>query len=161
MKIDRFSIIVIVIVVALIAAAVVAVNRTGDNDMDVVEYLENETPEAPVQNAFLALQEGATSKAKAQYSAEIVDGEDAEYRSKPWSSGHVYYDNDGTARRLRILNVEIDEDDSDQALVTFTVDTYRRDSGLFGSGSSWSSRRTVEVIREDGEWKINAPEYFY
>ena len=161
MKIDRFSIVVIVIVAALITAAVIAVNRADNDSVDDVEYLANDTPEAPVHNAFLALQEGAVSKAKAQYSAEIADDNGANYGQKPWSGENFYYDRDDTSRRLRILSVEIDEEDPDQALVTFTLDTYRRNNGLFGTGSTWSSQRTVEVIREDDEWKLNAPEFFY
>lgn len=161
MKIDRFSIVVIVIVVTLITAAVIAVNRADSGNVDDVEYLANDTPDAPVQNAFLALQEGAISKARAQYSAEIADDNGSNYGQKPWSGENFYYDRENASRRLRILTVEIDEADLDQALVTFTLDTYRRNNGLFGAGATWSSQRTVEVVREDDEWKLNAPEFFY
>jgi hypothetical protein len=33
--------------------------------------------------------------------------------------------------------------------------------GLFNSGSTYTSERVVEVVREDGAWKINFEEYFY
>ena len=65
-----------------------------------------------------------------------------------------------TARRLRVTDVKVDPQDADRAYVTAAIDTYST-GGIFNSGSTWTSERTVEVIREDGAWKINAQEYFY
>jgi hypothetical protein len=70
------------------------------------------------------------------------------------------YYSDQTARRLRILKSELDPKNPDRAYVTAAVDTYAG-GGLFDSGSTWSSERVVEVVREDGVWKINTQEYFY
>ena len=67
---------------------------------------------------------------------------------------------DTTARRLRIVEVETDPADENRALVTFVQDTYSQ-GGLFGGGNTWSRRGVVEVVREEGEWKINAQEFFY
>ena len=64
------------------------------------------------------------------------------------------------ARRLRIVAVQPDPDDPDRALVTFVIDTYSR-GGPFGAGSTWSREVTVEVVREEGAWKINAQEFFF
>lgn len=46
------------------------------------------------------------------------------------------------------------------AFVNIAVDTYSG-GGLFESGATWTYQRSVEVIREDGTWKINTMEYFY
>jgi hypothetical protein len=65
-----------------------------------------------------------------------------------------------SSRRLRIVETRVDPDDPDRAYVTAAVDTYST-GGLFNSGSTYSSERAIEVVREDGAWKINVEEYFY
>lgn len=160
MKIDKFTAIVIGIVLVLLVAAIVTVNRSGDDGDEPVDYVTADSPDAPVQNAFIALQKGDLFTARDQYASRIVDDEKSEYAYGPFGETGGRYETGDTARRLRILSVEIDDENPDQALVTFVMDTYSN-SGPFGTGSTWSSQRTVEVVREDGVWKMNTPEFFY
>ncbi len=159
MKIDKFTAVIIGVVLLLLVAAVVTVNLTDDDGATVESYLTENEPGTPVHNAFVALQKGDLFTAREQYSARILDEEGPDYDYSPLS-GTRNYDSDGTSRRLRILSVEIDDQNPDQALVTFVLDTYRS-SGPFGTGSTWSNQSTVEVILEDGTWKLNTPEFFY
>jgi hypothetical protein len=153
LKVDRFTWIVIGIVAALLIAAIVSVNLTGDREPPA--YLENDTPAAPVYNAFLALQQGDVTKARSYYNDDAF----AESEGVPSFPPLESYPS-GTARRLRITDVQVDESNPDRALVTFTLDTYWN-AGPFGSGSIDSYERTVEVVKEDGVWKLNSYELFY
>jgi hypothetical protein len=157
MKLDKFTWAVIGVVVVLLVAAVVTVNMTGGAGVQAQEYMAPDTPEAPVFNAFLALQRGDLTKARAQYSEQVWDeiNKDGSYdplagRSSP----------NNNSQRLRITGTELIEDDPDRALVSFVQDTYNR-GGLFGSGSSWSREGTVEVVHEEDGWKLNAQEFFW
>lgn len=159
MKIDKFTAAIIGIVLLLLVAAVVTVNLTDDDGVTTENYLTENEPGTPVHNAFVALQTGDLFTAREQYSARILDEDGPDYAYGPLSGTRGYESSD-TSRRLRILSVEVDDQNPDQALVTFVLDTYRS-SGPFGTGSTWSDQRTVEVILEDGTWKLNAPEFFY
>jgi len=158
-KIDKFTAAIIGIVLLLLVAAVVTVNLTDDDGVTTENYLTENEPGTPVHNAFVALQTGDLFTAREQYSARILDEDGPDYAYGPLSGTRGYESSD-TSRRLRILSVEVDDQNPDQALVTFVLDTYRS-SGPFGTGSTWSDQRTVEVILEDGTWKLNAPEFFY
>ena len=70
----------------------------------------------------------------------------------------TYYDSGRSARRLRILDVDINEE-GDKAYVSVAIDNYRQ-GGLFDSGTS-TYRRTVPLVREDGAWKIDTDDLFY
>ena len=153
LKADRFTWIVIGVVAALLIAAIVSVNRADDQEEPA--YLEEDTPAAPVYNAFLALQQGDVTKARSYYSEDVFTQPEG---VPPFPSLESYPS--GETRRLRITDVQVDESNPDRALVTFTLDTYRN-TGPFGSGSVSSYERTVEVVREDGVWKLNAYELFY
>ena len=59
-----------------------------------------------------------------------------------------------------LIDTKVDEKDPNRAFVSVAIDNYAT-GGLFNSGSTWSSDRMVEVVREDGAWKINVEEYFY
>jgi hypothetical protein len=155
MKLDRFTWVVIGIVVVLIAAAVFTVARTGGAGWESATYLEEDTPDAPVYNAFLALQRGDRTRARAQYTQAIIDATEREFGPDPFSAR-----GGDQSSRLRIVKVEIDDQDPDRARVSYVQDTYNR-GGPFGAGDTWSREGTVEVIREEGEWKINAQEFFY
>jgi len=154
-KLDRFTWIVIVIVVALLAAAVITVSLTQGRGAGGTDYVEDGTPGAAVFNAFTALQKGDLYAARNQYSARVLE-DIAEQNWDPFAGRGA----DTTARRLRIVEVETDPADENRALVTFVQDTYSQ-GGLFGGGNTWSRRGVVEVVREEGEWKINAQEFFY
>jgi hypothetical protein len=155
LQMDKFTWAVIAIVALLLIAAVVSVNMAGESPRDQPVYLDEDTPAAPVYNAFLALQEGDLPKARSYYSTQVL----AEFKQSP-----DYRPLDGystrQARRLRITEIHVDETDPDQASVTFVMDTYH-DSGILSSSSSYSYERSVDVVREDGAWKLNASEFFY
>lgn len=156
-RFDKFTIIVLAIVGLLIAAAVVTVNRNAGVEASE-NYRTEDAPETPVYNAFLALKSGDIATARTQYSQQVLEEAASERGYGPLrGESYVYGD---TARRMRILNVRLDPQDADRAYVTVAIDTYST-GGIFNSGSTWTSERTVEVIREDGEWKINTQEYFY
>ncbi len=157
MKLDKFTWTVIGVVVALLVIAVITVNVTGGAGLQAQEYMTNDTPEAPVFNAFLALQRGDLTMARAQYSQAVLNEFTREGGFDPLTGRSI---SSNTSQRLRITGTEMIADDPERALVSFVQDTYSR-GGPFGSGSSWSREGTVEVVREDGMWKINAQEFFW
>jgi hypothetical protein len=157
-KIDRFTIIIIAIVAVLIVAAMVTVNRTGGATAINADYLSEDSPATPVYNAFLALQRGDRAKLREQYSQAVLAEVDTNDQYGPL--GRLATINEMQARRLRILSTEINSDDPNQATVTFEIDNYSS-GGLFDAGNTWSSRRTVTVVREDERWVIDVAEYFY
>lgn len=159
LRLDRFTIVVLIVVGALLAAAIFTVSRTN-NSGNPADYVTEDAPETPVINAFLALQNGDIPKARQQYSTEVlarVDSSESGGYGPLRGSSYGYSD---ANRRVRVLKVQIDENDPDRAYVTVAIDTYNS-GGLFNSGSTWSSERVVEVVREDGAWKLNSEEYFY
>ncbi len=156
MKIDKFTWAVIGVVVLLLVGAVITVNMTGGAGVQAQEYLPLETAEAPVYNAFLAFQRGDLTKAREQYSQQVLD--DLEKDGYDQLAGRTT--STTSSQRLRILKTELIPDDPDRALVTFVLDTYNQ-GGLFGSGSTWSREGTVEVVREQDGWKINTQELFW
>lgn len=155
MKIDWFTWGIVAVVVALLVAAVVTVNLTQGQGLAEEQYITADSPETPVFNTFLALQKGDVFKARAQYSQRVIDEIDKQgYDPFAGRAG------DQNPRRLRIDKVEVDPENPDRAVVTFVQDNYSN-SGLFGSGSTWSRTGAVEVVREDGQWKLDAQELFY
>lgn len=157
-KLDRFTLIVIGIVAVLIVAAVVTVNRTGGGTAATAAYLTEDAPATPVYNAFLAFQKGDRSKMREQYSQSVLEQVDENDQYGPL--GKLSTIGDQPARRLRILSAEVESNDPNKANVTFEIDNYSS-GGLFDAGNTWSSQRTVPLIREDNRWKIDVMEYFY
>lgn len=157
MKIDKFTWAVIGVVLLLLVAAVVTVNTTGGVGAEEQEYMALDVPEAPVYNAFLALQRGDLTRARAQYSEAILADFEENGNFDPFTGRST---SPNTSQRMRILGTEPIADDPDRMLVTFTQDTYNQ-GGPFGAGSTWSREVTVEVVREEDGWKINTPEYFW
>lgn len=159
LRLDRFTIVVLVVVGALLAAAIFTISRTNNSGAPTA-YVTADAADTPVINAFLALQNGDIPKARAQYSAEVLARVDStESGSYGPLRGQPYGYSD-TNRRARVLKVQIDDDDPARAYVTVAIDTYSS-GGLFDSGSTWSSERVIEVVREEGVWKLNSEEYFY
>lgn len=163
MKLDRFTWIVIAVVVVILVAAVVTVNATGGRGFAVDTYLDENSPAAPVFNAFVAFQQGDIPTARRQYSTRILDESLSELGYSPFSDRFVQR----SARRLRIVEVTPDVSNPDRAYVTVTIDTYSA-SGFFGTGSTWTRRLVVDVVREpsdteggDALWKLDTPEFFY
>ena len=158
MKLDKFTWSVIGIVVVLLVAAVVTVNLPGGESAEAREYRSEDVPETPVYNAFLALERGDVNMARTQYSQTVLDRLENEARG-----GYDPFGNRSTSagnRRLRVTRVDVRTDAPDRASVTFVLDTYSQ-GGLFGAGNTWSREMIVEVVREDGVWKLNSEELFY
>lgn len=156
MKLDKFTWAVIGVVAVLLVAAVVTVNATGGSGVETLEYRTADEPETPVYNAFLALERGDLSMARAQYSKRVLEGIE-EMRGYDPFSGRV---GNPVNRRLRVTRVAIDPNDPNRAAVTVIQDNYSR-GGPFGTGNTWSREFILEVVREDGAWKLNTEEYFY
>ena len=155
MKLDTFTWGVIGVVVVILIAAVVTVNVTGGAGWETQSYLTDDVPEAPVLNAFLALQKGDITRARAQYSQAVLDEIGGDKGYDPFANR-----NTGQSSRLRVIKVQPVADDADRALVTFALDTYSR-GGPFGTGNTWTRESAVYVVREDGSWKLNAQEFFW
>jgi hypothetical protein len=156
-RLDKFTVAVLVVVGLLIAAALVTVNIQGAGEAPPA-YRTEDAPETPIYNAFLALKAGDIAMARAQYSKRVLEEVESERGYGPLrGDAYIYGD---AARRLRILNVRMDPENANRAYVTVAIDAYAT-GGLFSSGSTWTSERIVEVVREDGAWKINTQEYFY
>lgn len=156
LRLDKFTMAVLIVVGLLLIAAVVTVNRDGGAATQ--EYRNDDAPETPVVNAFLALQQGDLATARRQYS-ETVLARAEEDKSYGPLNGQTYYPSD-SSRRLRLIETRLDPQDSNIAYVTAAVDNYAT-GGLFNGGSTWTSERVIEVVREEGAWKINADEFFY
>ena len=155
MKIDRFTWGIILGVLLLIAAAVITVTVTGGRGWQTDDYLNEDTPEAVVHDAFLAFIRNDPDVAVSHYSQKALADDGTR---TPFIERFNYYDSNRQSQRLRILDVDIN-DDKDKAYVTLAVDRFRP-GGLFDSGTS-SSRRTAPLVREDGAWKIDTADLFY
>jgi len=156
-RLDKFTLAIITIVGLLVVAAVFTVGRSG-NDATPESYRTEDAPATPIYNAFLALKSGDLATARAQYSKQVLEEASSDQGYGPLRGESYGYDD--TARRLRITDVKLDPQDANRAYVTVAIDAYAT-GGIFNSGDTYTYERTVEVIREDGAWKINAQEYFY
>ncbi len=159
LHLDKFTVAVLVVVAVLLGAAIFTIYRANVNDAPAV-YLSEDAPATPVVNAFLAYQDGDIPTARAQYSQEVLDRVDSAETGGYGPLRGDYYGPSDANRRLRVLKEQIDDTNPDLAYVTVAIDTYNT-GGLFNSGDTWSSERVVEVVREDGGWKLNSEEYFY
>ena len=155
LRLDKFTLVVLGVVALLLIAAVVMVGRNTEPEQQA--YQTDDKPATPVINAFLALQQGDLAMARKQYTQAVLDRDKDDPAYGPLH-GQTYYGD--SSRRLRVVETRIDPDNADRAYVTAAVDTYST-GGLFNSGSTWTNERVVEVVREDGAWKINVEEFFY
>ena len=155
LRLDKFTLVVLGVVALLLIAAVVMVGRNTEPEQQA--YQTDDNPATPVVNAFLALQQGDLAMARKQYTQAVLDRDKDDPAYGPLH-GQTYYGD--SSRRLRVVETRIDPDTADRAYVTAAVDTYST-GGLFNSGSTWTNERVVEVVREDGAWKINVEEFFY
>jgi hypothetical protein len=155
-RLDKFTWVVTLVVLLLLVAAVITVNRSQGEPAELT-YRTADDPATPVWNAFVALQRGDISTARTQYSQRLLD--DQQRNGFDPFTGRGYVD-DRQAQRLRMVEVEIDPADPARAYVTVAIDRYYP-GGLFGGGNTSSSRRTLQVVREEGAWKLDTDEYFY
>jgi hypothetical protein len=154
-KLDKFTWAIIIVVVLVLAAAVITVNLTGGEGWGEPSYLNEDTPEAVVHNAFLAFMNQDLAKARQYYTEDAL---------APDQSGRaflgekdVYRPNDDN-QRLRIKSVKTIDDG--EAVVIIAVDHFAP-GGLFDGGDTWSREMRLKVVREEGDWKIDTPEFFY
>jgi acyl-CoA synthetase (AMP-forming)/AMP-acid ligase II len=155
-RIDTFTWIVVGTVLALLIAALVTVNLTGGAGSESLEYLAEDSPQAAVYNAFVALQKGDMNQARTYYSTQVLEEMDGDmYRDQM-----RYRIQDQRMRRMRITQVDMDATDPNRALVSYSLDNFYR-GGPFNSGSTYTNTGVVNVVREDGTWKLDTPEFFY
>jgi hypothetical protein len=153
LKMDRFTWAVVIVVVLLLVGAVVTLSLTGGRGIENTEsYLTEDSPEAVIHNAYVAVLNGDVTRARQYYSTRVLEDEDSMFKNRFES----FYGGD-LNRRLRILTVERQSEES--ALATIALDNYSV-GGLFDSGS-WTQRQTLTLIREDGRWKIDSMIFFY
>jgi hypothetical protein len=153
LKFDRFTWGVLGVVALLLIAAVITANlRSSPTQDSPLSYLDEDSPQAVVYNAYVALRFGDATKVEELYSAAVLADEEMR-----WMRNQMVSRSD-QQQRMRILRVE--ELAADRALVTIAIDYYYQSGGLFNSGSSNTNRRDVSVIRENGRWVIDTILYF-
>lgn len=146
---DRFTVGVMVAVALLIAAAVLVVNMGGAPDQ-VLAYREEDTPEAAVHNLVVAVLKEDATRIPELVTRETLDWwDERDIRPIPPLPELPIWDRENT--RVRILKSEMV--DPDHARVTLAVDHYSR-GGLF-DGDVWTDTVTLDVVREDGRWKVD------
>jgi hypothetical protein len=154
-KLDRFTWAVVGFVALLLLAAIVTVIRNGNGKN--ATYLDEDTPAAAVHNAFVALRLGDIAQARSYYSRAALKL--INERGYGPLKGNLYQD-EHSSRRLRVLDTQLDQQDANLAFVEVSDDTYNT-GGLFGSGNTYSNRRMIRLVREDGSWKIDDPDALY
>lgn len=155
---DRFSWIVIAVVGLLLLAAVgVAVVRPDQGAPAQEVYLEEDTPEGVVHDAFVAFLRRDSERLKSYFSQRVRDSYDKENR---WPA-FEYYPGSGS-RRMRIERVEMLSDN--RATVSIAIDTYSP-GGLFGQSNVWTNRQTVTLVREahgqEEHWRIDSENFYF
>lgn len=178
-KLDAFTWIVIGVVAILIVGALVTVSVSA-RAADGVAYLSGASPSDPVYNAVLAAQRGEIAKAREQFSQGVLDSY-AKQGYDPITNAAASFANDQSARRVRIINVEtveagapapegvvtdsgslpdlVIDPSAPQAYVTIAEDYFY--SGGLLSRNTWSNRRIIRVVSEDGVWKVADGNLFY
>ena len=76
MKIDRFTLGIILGVLLLVVGAVITIAFTGGRGWQSADYLNEDTPEAVVHDAFLATVRNEPDVAMSHYSRDVVEDED-------------------------------------------------------------------------------------
>ncbi len=151
---DRFSWIVISVVGLLLLAAVgVATLRPGQGAQTQDVYLEQDTPEGVIHDAFLAFQLRDTERMKSYFSQRVQAEFDQNQR---WPNMDYYPDTSN--RRMRIEKVEIQGED--RAIVTIGIDNYSG-GGLFSQSNVWTSKQTFSLLREESGWKIDSENFYF
>ena len=78
-KTDRFTLAIIIGVLLLVIGAVITVTATGGRGWQSAEYLNQDTPEAVVHDAFLAFVRNEPDVAMKHYSRDVLEDEDKVY----------------------------------------------------------------------------------
>lgn len=151
---DRFSWIVIGVVGLLLLVAVgVATLGPGTGAAAQEVYLEQDTPDGVVHDAFVAFLRKDVQRMKGYFSKRVQESFDKDQR---WPNID-YYPSTGS-RRMRIESVEMQGDD--RATVTIAIDNYSP-GGLFSSNNVWTNRQTLLLVKEDTSWKIDSENFYF
>ena len=151
---DRFSWIVIAVVGLLLLAAVgVATLGTDQGAAQAEAYLEQDTPEGVVHDAYVASLRRDSERFRSYFSQRVRDIYAQDQR---WPS--IDYAPDNGSRRMRIENVEMIS--KDRATVSVAIDNYSP-GGLFNQSNVWTNRQTITLVREDGSWKIDSENFYF
>jgi len=151
---DRFSWIVIGVVGLLLLAAVGVATLGSDQSAAAEEvYLEQDTPEGVVHDAFVAFLHRDSARMKSYFSRRVQESFDRDSR---WPN--IDYYPDAGSRRMRIEKVDMQGED--RAAVTIVIDNYSP-GGLFAQSNVWSSRQTLALVREDAGWKIDSEKFYF
>jgi len=151
---DRFSWIVIGVVGLLLLAAVGVATLQPDQDATAQEvYLEQNTPDGVVHDAFVAFLRRDIERMKGYFSRRVRESYDKDLR---WPN--IDYYPDTGSRRMRIEKVEMQGDN--RATVTVGIDNYNP-GGLFNQGNVWTNRQTFALVQEEGGWKIDSDNFYF
>lgn len=154
LKMDKFTWAVVGIVILLLVGAVITSILTGGADAAGTTYLDADSPEATVRNAYVAFLNNDPTAARQYYSSQVLENAKQNGTFSHFST----YTGANNNQRLRILDVEMRGED--EAAVTIAIDRYGS-GGLFDGGSTWTERQVLPLVREDGEWKIDTLVFFY
>ncbi|MCL4835018.1 MAG: hypothetical protein KJZ86_21430 [Caldilineaceae bacterium] len=151
---DRFSWIVISAVGLLLVAAV-GFATLGPSQGTTAEevYLEQDTPEGVVHDAFIAFLRRDTERMKGYFSKRVQDTFDRDQR---WPNLDYYPDTN--SRRMRIESV--DQPSENRATVTVAIDNYSP-GGIFNQGNVWTNRQLLTLVKEESGWKIDSENFYF
>ena len=151
---DRFSWIVVGVVGLLLLAAVgVATLRPGAGAAAQEVYLEQDTPDGVVHDAFVAFLRKDVQRMKGYFSQRVQESFDKDQR---WPN--IDYYPDTGSRRMRIESVEMQGED--RATVTIGIDNYSP-GGLLASSNVWTNRQTLLLVKEESGWKIDSENFYF
>jgi hypothetical protein len=155
LKMDKFTWAIVVVVIVLLVSAVATIGFTGGEGWRSQEaYKDEDSPVAAVHNAYVAYLQGDPITGRQYYSKSVLEEDDRSDLFRTRYGGYYVGDRN---QRLRILSVETPTEDT--ALIAIAIDRYTG-GGLFDSGSTWTERQTLPLVREDGSWKINTLVFF-
>lgn len=143
--------IIVVAVLALLAVTVAVVLLAGRNG--TTEY-PADTPEGAFQRYLAAYEEGDYETAYGYFSERVrEDVTLADFRSFSGAFGPM-----ATSHRVMLDESSADSGDSDRTRLRLIVEYYfEGGGGLYGGSGSFQQPLEVNMVREDGEWRIDDP----
>ena len=154
LRMDRFTWAVLAFVTLLLVGAMATLSLTNRSaDTTTIDYVDEDSPSAAVYNAYVAYLNNDAPKARQYYSTKVLEEAD-----KDSSFENSFYYTGGQNQRMRVLSVEARGEND--AVVSIAIDRYAG-GGLFNSGSTWTERQSIPVVREEDGWKIDSLILFY
>jgi len=133
----------ILVLVVVAVAAVVLLGSRGAVDLPA------DSPEGVVQRHLAAHEKGDHEEAWGYFSADVQEEMPLDtYRR---TAGEFGAYRDFGSRRILFDESEVD---GDRARVHLTVEEFY-DGGPFGGGETFRSGRVIDLVREDGAWRID------